>query len=184
MVSGTSTHRWAYYYKNKLTERDRLKPQLRITIYGSFQPHSEKKRLLNLVQSLRKKGYADCDIVEGKLRGNPKKLSPPDICQFYLEHSDVNFLVFTHKGKRLGVTDELGFILHSPLMYKMHAYCVIFDDFSRGYSSLTPLQLEKVKQIGLTHVEFRTKKDLRKAATSIAWTYIFKLQDVLKARCL
>lgn len=176
------TDRWLYFFEKKKRERLRLRPLLQITIYGSFQPSTEKERLSRLVEGLRKKGYTSCDIVGGKLRPNPHNLASYELSQFYLEHSDVNFLVFTHEGKRLGVTDELGYVLHSPIMSKMRQFCIIFDEVSLGHSALTTLQLDKIKDLEMRYHEFSTDKDLHNVAGAVAWDYVFILLDALRSR--
>lgn len=176
------TDRWLHFFHKRKQERERLKPLLQITIYGSFRPLAEKERLLKLVEVLRKKGYVSCDIVGGDLRPNPGNLKVDELSQFYLENSDVNFLVFTHEGKRLGVTDELGYTLHSPVMKKMRQFCAIFDELTPGYSALTSLQLERIKEIGLRYCEFYSDKQLHEAAVATAWDYVVILLNDLRAR--
>lgn len=176
------TDRWLNFFEKKKRERVRLKSLLQITVYGSFQPPTEKERLLRMVKVLREKGYKSCDIVGGDLRPNPHNWKVHKLSKFYLEHSDANFLVFTQEGKRLGVTDELGYTLHSPIMKKMRQFCVVFSELSKGYPSLTKLQLEKVKEIGMRYQEFSSDEDLHKVAVATAWDYIIILSDDLRAR--
>lgn len=176
------TDRWLHFFDKKRLEISRLKSLLQVTIYGSFQPTTEKERLLNLVHVLRRKGYKSCDIVGGELRQNPQNWKVDKLSQFYLENSDVNFLVFTHEGKRLGVTDELGYTLHSPVMRRIRQFCTIFDDFSTGYSALTSLQLKRIEEIGMRYYAFSSDRELHEFAVAAARDYIVILINDLRAR--
>jgi len=158
-----SSERWKKLLADSKKEEEELRNLLEITVYGSFKPDSEKQRLIKLVKAIRSEGFPSCDIVGGKLR--PLTNGINNSCMFYLKTSDVNLLVFTQRGKKLGVTDELAYVLYSLEMHQRRHHCAVFDQTSRSeYSALTLKQVEQLKELSMLHVEFKNKRDLHKNA--------------------
>lgn len=154
-----SSERWKKLLAESKKEEEELRKLIEITVYGSFKPDSEKQRLIKLVEAIRAEGFPSCDIVGENLR--PLINSVNESCTFYLKSSDVNLLVFTQRGKKLGVTDELGYILYSPEMHQRRHHCAVFDQPSKtGYSALTLSQVEQLKDLSMLHVEFKSKREL------------------------
>lgn len=176
-----SSERWKKLLAESKREEEELRELLEITVYGSFKPDSEKQRLINLVEAIRDEGFPSCDIVGGELRRLIDGVN--DSCMFYLKRSDVNLLVFTHRGKRLGVTDELAYVLYSLEMRQRRHHCAVFDQTSRdGYSALTFKQVEQLKELSMLHVEFKNKRDLHKNAVGTVHNLFKELRVELQMR--
>lgn len=174
------TEWWRHAYEERVAERARLAKLIRITIYGSWQPPDQKQILLNLVNYLRNKGFSDTDIVEGEKRPNPGGLNSFDVSTFYLESSDVNFLVFTLEGTRLGVTTELDYILMSPIMVKKWRFCVVFNQTKETEQSLGKLQQDRLANLGeIPVVPFEPWEELNKSAHRWALIFLKRLGHIL-----
>ncbi|MHA1917154.1 MAG: hypothetical protein ACTSUV_02445 [Candidatus Ranarchaeia archaeon] len=175
--------------KENKKQRDLLKKKLVVTVYGSFYPVKEKKKLLELTKYLRRKGFGNTDYVEGEKRPNVDDLDKDLISKKYLLDSDVNFLVFSQKGRGKGVTAELGYILNVPLLDGSRKSCVIFDQVKRGNSSITRLQRDEIKRINekkiiITIVPYSNLNDLKDAAYSQALHFVNKYKKKLEKRIL
>lgn len=158
-----SATRWRRLFAEAKKKEEKLRARLEITVYGSFHPDAEKRRLLDLVEAIKLEGFPSCGIVGSTLRPYTNGIN--ETCIFYLTYSDANLLVFTQRGKRLGVTDELAFVLYHPTMRLRRQFCAIFNQISpRGYNALTIKQLEQIKDLEMEHIPFKTKKELHKAA--------------------
>lgn len=174
-------NRWDKFLKRKEQEFDILKMRLTITIYGSYQPNSEKEFLIRQKKFLRNEKFAKTSLVIDF--PNPsKKFSSLEISEHCLEFSDVNFLIFTKKGKRLGVVRELAHIAKSPNMIYKAADCVIFDQVIKGRSSVPSLSIKDIENIGIQRVIFSTEKDLQESLLSNASWYTRKFNPILKRR--
>jgi hypothetical protein len=168
------TTRWRRLLAESKSREKELRAHLEITVYGSFQPDAEKRRLTDLAKAIRLEGFPSWGIVGSTLRPHINGIN--ETCVFYLTCSDANLLVFTQRGKRLGVTDELAYILYHPEMRLRRQFCAIFNQISRrGYPALTTKQLEQIKDLGMTHVPFKTKKELHNNAIGTVHN-LFKMQ--------
>ena len=108
------------YIDNNITS---LKPLLNITIYGSYQPTEEKQLLLSLKAILIDEGYVNTMLVDDRQDPDLDALEKSKMCLLY---SDVNFLIFTKRGKRLGVARELAFVAEDEGMRHKINHCVVF----------------------------------------------------------
>ena len=84
-------------YQNNINS---LRSLLNITIYGSYNPPSEKELLKSVKQILIDNGYVKTKIVEDLQEQNSEPLEESKKCLLF---SDVNFLIFTKNGKKYGV---------------------------------------------------------------------------------
>lgn len=169
-----SAARWRRLIAETKRKEAELRARLEITIYGSFRPDAEKRRLTDLAKAIKLEGFPSCGIVGSTLRPHTNGIN--ETCIFYLTNSDANLLVFTQRGKRLGVTDELAYILYHPTMRLRRQFCAIFDQMSpRGYHVLTIKQLEQIIDLGMEHVPFKTKKELHETAIGTVHK-LFKMQ--------
>ena len=176
-----SSERWKKLLAESKKEEEELRKLLDITIYGSFKPDSEKQRLLQLVETIRAEGFPSCDIVGGELRKLVNGVN--ESCMFYLKSSDVNLLVFTQRGKKLGVTDELAYVLYSLEMHQRRHHCAVFDQTSKsGFSALTFKQVEQLKNLNMRHVEFKNKSELHQNAIGTLHNLFKEQRLVLKIR--
>ena len=83
------------------------KPLLNITLYGSYYPAQEKKLLIELKKLLIRHGYHKTILVKDKQSPGD---DPLEISQQCMRFSNINLLIFTLRGKRHGVIDELAFL--------------------------------------------------------------------------
>ena len=160
------TEWWQIAFERRLAEKKKIIKFLRITIYGSFWPNNQKCKLLEIVDFLQEKGFEDTDIVGGILRPNPGELNIFDLSMFWLKESDLNFLIFTREGKRIGVTTELDQILISPDMYEIWSNCVIFHQIEDDRDSIGDLQKSKIRDLNKNRervciVPFETWENLK-----------------------
>jgi hypothetical protein len=176
-------HWWEAAYARRIKESADIKSQLRITIYGSFRPASERRRLEALANKLRQRGFPDTDLVEGEKRPNPDKLNSYEISVFYLQVSDVNFLVFTLQGRCKGVTTELDHVLESPEMTLKRSYCVVFNQMVGTRSAVGQLQLDRIRDLGdVGIVPFLNNKELEDSCYLWATDFCKRLRILLVAR--
>jgi hypothetical protein len=158
-----SSTRWRALLAKTRKKEEELRTRLEITVYGSFRPNAEKERLIKLAETIKLEGFSSCGIVGSPLRPHIDGIN--ESCIFYITNSDANLLVFTQRGKKLGVTDEFAFILYSPTMRQRRHCCAVFDQISpKNYSALTIKQLEQIEDLGMTYVSFKNKNDLHKGA--------------------
>ena len=124
MSIGAKVARWNQFYNEWETGFTHYKPELQITVYGSYVPDSEKQLLLRMKNALISEGYIATKVVEDF--PNSRSLNSFEISKACLEFSDVNFLVFTFDGKRFGVVRELTYCC-SPQMIDRRWRCVSFE---------------------------------------------------------
>jgi hypothetical protein len=152
-------------------------------VYGSFWPKREKSKLVRLAEKLRERGFPDTDIVGGPLRPSIEGLDCFELSVFYLDESDVNFLVFSPKGKRLGVTTELDHVLNSPQMMLKRRFCVVLDEIHNGRSSIGALQRARLRELAdVSIVQFHDGGELLDACYSWARQFCRQLDPELRSR--
>ena len=174
-------------YKKRLEESYILRKKLRITVYGSWYPSTEKELLSEIVDFLRANGYEDTDVVEGEKRPNLWKADSYTISTLYLENSDVNFLIFTHLGKRMGVTAELSHILESPRMCDRMGACVVFNEIKKSRPAVGKMHIDRMIQLNenvvqIQVVDFKSKEELFDAVLAHASSLLKKFAPRLESR--
>jgi hypothetical protein len=85
---------------------------------------------------------------------------PLEISQQCMRFSNINLLIFTLRGKRHGVIDELAF-LTSPQMRKKLPFSMIFYQVSGKRSSIPDLSNSRARKFGIQCREFETSKQLK-----------------------
>jgi hypothetical protein len=166
-----------YKYQNDINS---LRPLLNITIYGSYNPPSEKGLLILVKQTLIDKGYANTKIVEDRQNQDSDPLEVSKQCLLF---SDVNFLIFTKKGKRFGVIRELAFIAEDDRMRPKINHCVIFVEKVNGSSSpIPPLSISDIRNSRLPCRSFRYATELQEAIVCEAFWHLRRLSQALSAR--
>lgn len=146
---------------------------LRISIYGSWWPDEQKQILRDLVSFLRTKNFIETDIVEGERRPNVKGLSSINISVHTLEVSDLNYLVFTREGTRLGLTTEFDYVLFNPRMIDTWGKCIIFNQHDGDRDSINDLQRSRLDELNYLRpripvVPFQTIDELHDSAYAYA----------------
>lgn len=174
-------------FKRRLEESYSLRKKLRITVYGSWHPAPEKDLLLEIVNFLRANGYENTDVVEGDKRPNLWEADSYTISTFYLENSDVNFLIFTHQGKRMGVTAELSHILESPRMCDRLGSCVVFNEIKKSRPAVGKMQIDRMIQLNediiqIQVVDYKSKEELFEAVLAHASSLLKKFGPRLDPR--
>lgn len=150
-----------------------------IALYGSYHPQEEKQLLIQLKNKLIDNGYTSTYLVQDYPRKGESDL---EISERSLLFSDVNFLIFTKGGKRLGLVRELAFVAVSEEMVDKAWACVVFDQIVNGESSIPPLSLEDIHNSGIRRREFATFQELEDLAIGTAFWYLKKLAPVLRRR--
>ena len=155
-----------------------LRSKLTITLYGSYSPKDEKAFLIKRKKFLIQNGYTETKIVQDYQDEHPS-LNASEVSKRCLEFSNVNFLIITNKGKKLGVTKELGYIADSTRMVDKQAYCIVFDQKIGNRSSLSQLSLDDIKDIRISVREFTTTRQLEVALLTEAFFFLRKLKGRL-----
>lgn len=181
---GTSfNERWNRFLTEWGTGALAYKRFLEITIYGSYFPLTEKERLLDLKQFLIERGYISTKLVDE--RPNPRSLDAWGLSKACLVFSDVNFLVFTHAGKRHGVIRELAYCRDSFEMLDRRWRCVVFEEILDNRSALPKLSsedIDRLQEARIRRVEFENDDELKNLAAGMAFRYLKDLAEYLRTR--
>lgn len=170
-------------YRNRFDEDFRpLMGELRITVYGSYRPPEEKRRLVAQRDFLRGRGYRNTFLVEDMYEAPDNEGGALDQSKRCLEDSDTNFLIFTMDGKIAGVTRELAHVATSPSMADKILHCVMFDQVRDGISAASPLSLGDVKNSGMSRRAFTDYSELCRALSREADMQTRILRHVLMKR--
>ena len=155
--------------------------QLRITLYGSYYPNSEKHLLEKQRDTLRSVGYPMTNLVSDYPK--PRRgATPLEISTHCLETSDANFLIFTKNGKNLGVTHEIAYVSMSDSMADRARYCVVFDEVFDECGTVSPLSMESIKNSGIVRYEFCGEDDLKQGLMSHAYRQVRMQYGTLRGR--
>jgi len=171
--------RWDEFNRKYEDSVNSLKPRLIIIIYGSYFPESEKNLLECLKNFLISNGYESTYIVEDF---DEQGLNSLELSQRCLLFADVNFLIFTEKGKRLGLVRELAFIALSPEMITKAAGCVAYDEIFEQQSSISDLSARDLGNLRLVRHEYGTRAELEYAVLSEAFWQLRRLSPILSRR--
>jgi hypothetical protein len=182
-LSDSPDDRWRRFIGDRNNSALKYRHLIEITLYGSYYPHQEKLKLLELREYLRKKGYAKTRLVGD--HANPNSLDPVEMSKACLEYADVNFLVFTHAGMRHGVIRELDHCIDSPSMVDRRWRCVVFAEVLNGKSALPDLNVvdvERLCEARIRRIDFDSLDSLKAYAEGVALRYLFDLGRFLKER--
>ncbi len=155
---------------------------MEITIYGSYFPQKEKDFLIRLKEALISEGYTSTRIVEDRPSNG---LDEFQASKASLEFSDINFLVFTFGGKRLGVVRELAHCTSSITMTDRRWRCVLCYEVKGNRSALPPLSTKEVEKLHMSkirQIQFSDETQLQKAMIGISWKYLNDLAEELRSR--
>lgn len=134
------------------------KPLLNIILYGSYYPAQEKKLLMELKKLLIRHGYHKAILVKDKQSPGD---DPLEISQQCMRFSNINLLIFTLRGKRHGLIDELAFLTSDPQMRKKLPFSMIFYQVSGKRSSIPDLSKSRARRFGIHCRPFKTSKELK-----------------------
>ena len=174
------TDSWEEFNRKYDDNINSLRPLLNITIYGSYFPASEKKLLLSVKKLLIDVRYEKTVLVEDRIK--KKGSDSLEISKRCLLYSDVNFLVFTKTGRRLGLVRELAFIAEDENMRLKIPNCMIFDQVVREKSSVPDLSNSDIKNSRMNCRRFVTNDELKKAIVNEAFWRLRSLAHVLYSR--
>jgi hypothetical protein len=135
-----------------------LKASLEITIYGSYYPDSEMELLISLKDSLIADGYTKTVIVKDRQGSNDLAL---DVSQRSMLFSDINLLVFTKAGKRLGLVAELTFLASDPRMVDKIPFSRVFDEGVGEDTAIPELTRDQIKLRGIPVKKFGSYNELK-----------------------
>ena len=131
---------------------------------------------------LRSKGYAlACLVKDGDGDGDGDGVTALEASKRYLENSDVNLLIFTGAGKRLGLVRELAHVA-DPSMRIKAADSVVFDQVIDGASSVPALSMCDLGDAEIQHYEFRDESELQIGLLTRAQDYVMHKHDILARR--
>lgn len=150
-----------------------------ITLYGSYQPPSEKRFLERQRDFLRDDGYSGARLVaDGTVEG----MDPLASSKRHLLHSDVNFMFFTRKGMRHGVVRELAYVAEDPDMRGKVTDCVVFDEADGGLSSIPDLSWSDISGRRIEVQRFESEEILHIALLDRADLFVIRKVNELRAR--
>jgi hypothetical protein len=152
---------WDAFIRNYERNVSSYKPKVKVTIYGSYNPPREKALLKDLKMILIKDGYTNTQLVEDRQKDSDKPLK---VSEQSILYSDINLLVFTKTGKRLGVVRELAFLAR-PSMSDKTPFSTVFDQVKDGESSIPSLSQEDVTNALIPRRAFNSFKELRSIIT-------------------
>lgn len=152
------------------------KPKFEIKIYGSYYPNEEKDRLKNLRDFLKADGYKEAKLVEDQ----PNGMDPWQKSCLSLEFADVNFFLFTHKGKGQGATNELTYVCND--LPDRVWRCVAFIENVGRHLATSQLNLKMMRFVKMDIAEFNSDKDLFELARGKAFYYLRRLSNELRYR--
>lgn len=156
-----------------------LRGRMSITLYGSYQPDSERKFLEGQRDFLKGNGYSRAALVADALAGN---VDPLETSKRHLANSDVNFLIFTCAGYRHGVTRELAYIADDPTMHSKAADCVVFDEVRGGRTSVPTLSMHDIRNARINRLKFDDEGKLRYGLLTKAESYVIAKASWLAGR--
>ncbi len=142
-------------------EKVHIQSNKKIIIYGPYHPENEKKRLYQLKDCLKRRGFKNVYLVSNfpipiKLPSNQsaRNLARSRYC---LKNSDLNILIFTFPGVRNGVGFELGYVLQKRFPFII---CVELkrqkDKDIRAFSSLLEARLDEFSK---SYIDFPDRDD-------------------------
>ncbi len=176
---------WDNCLNKSKSELIQLRSYVHMTVFGAFQPPTVKTKLLNVVSMLNSNGYADCDIVGGKLRPYQGYKNVFELSHFYLKYSDVNLLVLFYKAGLQGVTTEVSCLLDSPDLNEKWSTSAIFHEKKKtGEAALGNVLGDKLVHLGnpLTIVEFANLKELYDSLLVISNQFLRRLENLIRSR--
>jgi hypothetical protein len=96
--------------------------------------------------------------------------------------SDVNFLVFTKRGKRLGLARELAFVAEDERMRSKINHLVFDETPTKNSSSVPTLSSSDIQNARINRRSFKTPDELKEAIISEAYWQLRRLSPVLSSR--
>ena len=169
---------WAEMSWGQWDRMRRLRRRMSITLYGSYRPPAELRLLECKRDALRDQGYALTSLVRDGLEDGD---DPLEVSKKYLENSDVNFLIFTNSGMRLGVVRELAYVAETMTKSKI-ADCVAFDHMVDGHTSIPSLSMSDLRNSQINRYAFRDESELCEGLLMRAAYYVILKQDILARR--
>ena len=165
----------------QLREFRKVAAQLRITIYGSYQPDGERQLLERQRNALRAAGYPMAFLVTDYPKPSTDA-TPLEISEKCLETSDANFLIFTKNGRNLGVTHEISHASKSDNMAARARHCVVFDEIWGNHGTASVLSVESIENSGIVRYEFSGENELRDGLVAHAYLQARMQYDTLQGR--
>jgi hypothetical protein len=153
---------------------------MNITIYGSYYPPSDEQLLLDIKQILIDDEYENTSLVREYQRNESE--DSLEISKKCLLFSDLNYLIFTKTGKRLGLVRELAFAADDPSMISRAQNCVVFDQIVAAKSSIPDLSAIDVKNSGIELRTFDDVKELKTAILSLALQKLRRFSPIISKR--
>src|SRR5919197_4941337 len=122
------------------------KTLLNITLYGSYYPPKEELLLRDLKKVLIDNGYRKTILVKDNQSPGDDPLEISQQCMLY---SQINLLIFTPKGKKHGLIDELAFLTSDSRMRDKVQFSIVFYRMSGKRSSIPDLSNSRIKRFGI-----------------------------------
>jgi hypothetical protein len=111
-----------------------------------------------------------------------REINPSDPYRMSLLFSDVNFLVFTKRGKRLGLARELAFVAEDERMRSKINHLVFDETPTKNSSSVPTLSSSDIQNARINRRSFNTPDELKEAIISEAYWQLRRLSPVLSSR--
>jgi hypothetical protein len=104
-----------------------------------------------------------------------------EISQLRVLYSDINLLIFTHTGKKLGLVDELSFLTSDPRMSQKIDFSLAFDQLHERQgeerTSIPDLSMSRVKRCGVQRREFSTSEQLKEIIVKETYWLMIRWAD-------
>ena len=123
-------------------------------------------------------GYEDTKLVIDR-QSNEDDLDASERCLLY---SYANFLIFTHRGMRHGLIDELSFIAQDARMHGRILRCKVFDQIRNRRSAIPRLSMGRVERRRIPRRSFHTIPELKDAIVREAFWHLRDMRTDLTGR--
>lgn len=156
-----------------------IKRRMSITLYGSYQPATEKRFLERQRDFLRDNGYSRARLVSDE---HIAGIDPLTSSKRHLLHSDVNFMFFTKNGMRQGIVRELAYVAEDPAMTGKIADCVVFDERDDARSSIPELSWSDISSRRIEVHRFENERILHVELLARAGIFTMRKKAQIEAR--
>jgi hypothetical protein len=176
----SSSNRWDALMESYKQDVRSYKPHVLVTIYGSYHPPEERDILQSLRNTLINDGYIDTRLVDDlehlRMENN---LTPLQMSEFCLRKSDINLLIFTRGGKRLGLVKELDYLADINMCRK-HPFSILFDEVKKHddyekETSIPALSRDDVEDARLSRRTFHSVEELNSITVIETYKILRKL---------
>jgi hypothetical protein len=144
----------------------------KIILFGSYRPSSEESFLRQIKKDLQEDGYEKTFLIKDLPDLNNRTIRDKSIVG--LEFSDINIFIVTFRGKKVGSTVELEYIIQnaSLLSFKTIVFFEVKNENGEKIKSLSQLQIDGLLRANIKFYPFERESysDLFKSIRAKIWS--------------